>query len=229
MVNRRSRRTAGGSGSVGLLCGLGALLVAACPPSPVADAPASSLAVRVLVVDTQQNPPDGKAPIVVQFLYNGQVVELASSTNVTCNGIAMSWNGLGYAERVPLVTPGGSYACSHIRAGVTTTVSVTAQPRPGITSPAQGATLSRATPLTVTYAPGGGTGVRAGAGDGSTGLSGNTQPDNGTYTGLNVSTLKAGPGSVDLVRESTPTPSGTGFVSAEAQYSSGFAITVTWM
>jgi hypothetical protein len=194
----------------------------------VVDLPASDLDVKIAVLDTSQTPSDGKVPIVVQFVNAGRFVQLASNAAVTCNGVAMSFNGLGYAARVPLVAVGGTYQCAHARNGQTTSASVTVPPRPVFVSPTQNASVARSTSLTITYVADSGTGMRASAGDGTTGLSGNVQPDNGTYTGFDVSTLKAGPGSIGLTRELKFTPSGTGFKSAEVTYSSGADINVTW-
>ncbi len=201
--------------------------LAGCNPPPTVDLPAANLSVKITVIDTDANPSDNKVPIVVQFFQTGTFVRL-SSADVACNGVALAWNGLGYAERVPMVAVGGVYHCTHTRAGVTTSVDVTVPPRPVILSPASGAAVNRSANLTITYAPDGGTGMRASAGDGSTGLGGNVQADSGTYSGYDVSSLKAGPGTIGLTREFTFTPSGTGFASAEIAYSSGSDIAVTW-
>jgi hypothetical protein len=204
------------------------LLLTACTPPPVVDLPASDLDVKLAVIDTDASPSDSRVPIVVQFFSAGRFVELAGNATVTCNGVTMSWNGLGYAARVPIVAVGGMYQCSHVRNGVTTTASVTVPARPVFVSPTQNATVARSTSLTITYVPGSGTGVRASAGDGTIGRGGNVQPDNGTYTGFDVSSLNAGPGSIGLTRELTIVASGTGFSSAEFEYSSGSDINVTW-
>ncbi len=211
-----------------LLPGLLAIL-AACNPPPVVDVAASNLDLNISIIDTDASPSDGKVPIIVQFFLNGTYVQLASNATVTCNGVTLTFGGLGYAERVPLVSVGGTYNCAHTRNGVSTNVSVTVPPRPIFTSPSQGASVARSSNLTITYVAGSGSGVRGSAGDGSTGLGGNREPDNGTYTGLDVSSLKAGPGSIGLTREFTLTPSGTGFKSVKISYSSGSDIKITWI
>lgn len=204
-------------------------LLAACNnPPPVVDLPAADLDVKITVVDTDANPADGKAPIVVQFFNGGTFVQLSNNVAVSCNGVALTWNGLGYAERVPLVAPGGIYRCTHGRSGVNTSVDIVVPARPVFVAPTQGATVNRSSGLTITYVPGSGTGMRASAGDGSTGLGGNLQADDGTFSSFDVSSLQAGPGSLGLTREFTFTPGGTGFQSAEIKYSSGADINVTW-
>lgn len=84
----------------------------------------------------------------------------------------MSFNALGYAERVPIVAVGGTYNCVHTRNGVSTTANVTVPSRPVFVSPTQGATVARSNGLTINYVAGSGSGIR-GAGDGSVGLGGN--------------------------------------------------------
>lgn len=204
-------------------------LLAACNnPPPVVDLPAADLDVKVTIIDTDATPSDNKAPIVVQFFNGGNFVQLGNNAAVSCNGVALTWNGLGYAERVPLVAPGGLYRCTHGRSGVNTNVDITVPARPVFVAPTQGATVNRSGSLTITYVPGSGAGMRASAGDGSTGLGGNLQADNGTFSGFDVSSLQAGPGTLGLTREFTVTPGGTGFHSAEIKYSSGADIDITW-
>lgn len=200
----------------------------ACNPPPVVDLPGSNLVAKATVIDTEANPSDGKVPIVIQFFSNGTFVQLAGSASVACNGNVMPWNGLGYAARVPVVAPGGAYTCTHVRLGVTSSLSVTVPTRPVILSPAQGASVSRSASVVVTYVSDAGTGVRVSAGDASTGLGGNAQPDNGSGS-VDVSSLKAGPGSIGVVREFTFTSAGGGFQSATIVYSSGSDIDVTWV
>lgn len=204
-------------------------MLAACNPPPVVDVPASNLDVNISIINTEASPSDGKIPIIVQFFLNGTYVQLASNATVTCNGVTPTFGGLGYADRVPLVPVGGTYNCTHTRNGIITNVSVAVPLRPVFISPTQGATVARSSNLTITYVAGSSSGVRGSAGDGSTGLGGNLETDNGTYTGFNVSSLKAGPGSIGLTREFTFTPSGTGFKSVKISYSSGSDIKITWI
>lgn len=213
--------------SVSAMGALTAVLLVGCNPPAVVDALGSDLSVRVTVIDTEANPSDGKVPIVLQFSSNGTVVQLAAGASVTCNGVAMPWNGLGYAERVPIVAAGGTYTCVHERNGVTSSILITVPARPVILSPTPGAFVARSASLTVTYVADAGTGVRVSAGDGSTGLGGNLQPDNGAST-VDVSSLKAGPGSIGVTREFAITPAPGGFQAASVSYSSGSDISVTW-
>jgi hypothetical protein len=200
----------------------------ACNPPPVVDLPGSSLVAKATVIDTEANPSDGKVPIGMQFFSNGTFVELAANATISCNGTVLPWNGLGYLARVPVVAPGSTYVCTHVRLGVTSTLVVTVPARPVILSPAAGASVSRSASLAVTYVPDGGTGIRPSAGDGSTGLGGNVQPDSGSSS-IDASSLKPGPGSIGVVREFTFTSAGGGFQSATIVYSSGSDIDVTWV
>lgn len=202
--------------------------MAGCPPPAVVDVPATQLVIQPTVIDVDPHPSDGKVPVIVTFQQAGKPVQLAGSNTVTCNGVALTWNGLGYAARVPIVTAGGDLAVAHARAGVTTPVHVTVPSRPQVTSPTAGASLPRTTSLTITYVAAASAGVRPGAGDGATGLGGNEQPDTGTAT-LDVSQLKAGPGTVSVQRRLVASPSGTGFAGVATTYSiSSVSIPVTW-
>jgi archaellum component FlaF (FlaF/FlaG flagellin family) len=199
-----------------------------CNPPATVDTPASNLDLKVTIIDTDPNPSDGKVPVVAQFLLNGAVVQFGSSAQVTCNGVTLAFNGVGNAERVPMVAPGGTYSIVYTRGGTPTTLNATAPPRPTIVSPTANSTVTRSSSLTITYVSDGGAGVRGSAGDGSTGLGGNQEPDNGNYTGFNVSSLKAGPGTLGLTREFQNTVGGTGFKSAQVTYNVGSSIKVTW-
>lgn len=207
----------------------GMVAFSACQPPATVDEPASALAVKLTVIDTEATPSDGKVPVVMQFFSGGKYVKLAGSAAVTCNGVTLTDHGIGFAERVPIQPPGGVYTFQHSRGGVNTTVSIMAPPRPVITSPTAGATVARTNNLTISYVAGSGSGIRGSAGDASTGKSGNVQPDNGAYTGLDVSTFQAGAGRVGITREFENIHSGgSGFASVESKYSSGSDINVTW-
>ena len=199
-----------------------------CPPPAVVDEPASNLTATVTVVDVDETPSDGKVPIVIQFFKAGKYVQLASGATVTCNGVNLPLGGLGYAERVPIVAPGGSYNCLHSRAAVNSPINITVPARPVITAPAAGSTVTRSNNLTINYAADGGSGIRGGGGTSSTSQGHDLQNDTGTYTGLDVSGLGAGPGTVYITREFTSNIPGTGFISVELKYSSSKSINVTW-
>ena len=64
----------------------------ACDPAAVVDAAASSLAAKATIVDTEAVPSDGKVPIVMQFFANGDLVQLAGSATVSCNGTRFRWS-----------------------------------------------------------------------------------------------------------------------------------------
>lgn len=199
-----------------------------CGPPVVLDVAASGLEIQPAVLDLEATPSDGKVPVIVQFFQSGTFVQLATTNSVACNGVVLTWNGLGYAERVPIVAPGGSFAIVHSRGGVNTQVTMTVPARPVVTSPASGASIPRTGGLAIHYIAGMSEGVRPGAGDGTTGLSGAEQPDNGTAM-LDVSSLHAGPGTIDISRRIVTSPSGIGFASVVATYTISSADThITW-
>jgi hypothetical protein len=202
-------------------------LVAGCPPPAVVDVPASGLRIELTVIDVTPSPSDGKVPVLAVFQQGGAAVQIASSASISCQGVNLPWNGLAYAERVPIVPAGGTMTCVHARSGVNTNITLTVPPRPVVTAPAAGASVTRGASVTINYVAGASAGVRPGASDGATGISGAEQADNGTAT-VNVTQLKAGPGTVSVSRRIVMTPS-TGFASASATYTVSSADThVTW-
>lgn len=209
------------------LIGCLVLGLAACKPAAVADAAASELAIKPAIIDLEPAPSDGKVPVVVQFFEGSTFVQLGTTSSVTCNGVALTWNGLGYAERVPIVPAGGSFTIAHVRGGVTTQLTVDVPARPVVMSPASGASLPR-TSVELHYVAATSAGIRPGASDGATSVSGTEQPDTGTAR-LDVNTLHAGAGTLDLSRRVTSAPSGTGFASAATTYTISSAPTaVIW-
>jgi hypothetical protein len=209
---------------------LGAAMIglAGCPPPPVVDVPAAQLVIQPTILDVEPSPPDGKVPVIVTFQQAGKPVQLGGASSVACNGVALTWNGLGYAARVPIVAAGGDVAITHAHGGVNTPVHVTVPARPQLTSPAPGATVARTTSLTITYVAAGAAGVTPGAGDSATAMSGAEQPDTGTAT-LDVSKLKAGAGTVSVWRRVVASPSGTGFASVVTTYNISSAdVRLTW-
>ncbi len=206
-----------------------ALALVACVPPPVIDQPASNLDVKLVILDTTANPSGNMVPVAAQISFDGAVSQLGGGASVACNGVALGWNGLlgSYAGDVTLAS---SFSFAHTRNGVTTTATVTAPAaRPQILSPAPGAVVTRSTSLTLMYQQASSDGVRGLASDGTTGVDGNVQADNGRYTGLDVTRLHPGPGTVGLTREITGTLNGTGFQSATSDYTIGSPdVHVTW-
>lgn len=201
----------------------------ACQPPATVDKPASELGVKVTVIDTEASTSDGKVPVVMQFFDSGKYVKLASNATVTCNGVTLVDNGLGPAERVPMQPVGGTYVFQHSRNGVNTTVSVTAPARPVFQAPTvAGATIPRTNNLVIHYVPGSGTSVRGSASDG-TNSKNNSQPDDGTHEGMDVSGFNAGSGTLGIVRKLENIHSGGGgFANVESEYSVGSRINITW-
>jgi hypothetical protein len=221
----------------GYLAKLGVVVLAflltygTCNPPPTVNIPASELGIKVNVLDVSESPSDGKVPVIVQFLSEGKFVRLGSSATVTCNGVTLKEDALGHTERVPIQPTGGTYSVEHKRSGFTTTVQVTVPPRPVFRSPTvAGASIARTSHLVIHYAPGGGTSVRGNASDGTTSRN-NSQPDDGTHEGLDVSGFNAGPGRLSLTRNLTDTQhsGGGGFASVQSVFTRGRHIDITWL
>ncbi len=201
-----------------------------CQSPSAVDAPASNLDVKFNVLDISEIPSDGKVIVVVQYSQGGNAVKVASNATTSCNGITLTYNDLlfGYAERVPQVAVGGNYNFRHTRTGVNTDVSVPVPPRPVFASPTvAGSTLARTNNFTIRYATGTGTSVRGDASD-ATNSKNNTQPDDGTHDGLDVSGFVAGPGTLSITRVLENPISGTGFLSAEKKFETNKTINITW-
>jgi hypothetical protein len=202
-----------------------------CQQPSTVDAAASALDVKISVLDIAEVPSDGKVIVVMQFFQGSSTVELASSITVKCNGVTLPWNGLmfGHAERIPIQPVGGTYSCTFTRGGVTTTAHVTVPPRPVFMAPTlAGAFLARSGSFTIHYVPGPGTSVRGGANDASNAAN-NSQPDDGTHDGLDVSAFVPGPGTLSITRTLEGALSGTGFASAKTKYDTNTTIAISWL
>ena len=209
-----------------------ALVLPGCPNSYVtpADTSAANLDVKLVVIDTPTSS-DGKNVVVMQFLFGGKPVQFAGTETASCNGVGLTLNGLvfGYAERVPSVPVGGTYHFVYTHGGVPTAIDLVVPPRVVFTSPMAGATLARNNNMTIHYVADGGSGVDAGGSTSAVGLARNVfEPDNGTYTGLDTTSLGTGAGTLSLTRRFETTPTGTGFHAVSTQYDSISEIHVTW-
>jgi hypothetical protein len=199
----------------------------ACDPAPVLDAAASELDVQPAIIDLEPTPDDGKVPVVMLYFDGGTLVRLGAASSVTCNGVALAFNGVGYGARVPTVPAGGAFTFAHQRDGVTTELAITVPPRPVVTSPASGATLPR-TSVELRYVAATSAGVRPSASDGIDRVSGAEQADTGTAV-LDVSSLQAGAGTLDVARHITSAPTDSGFASVAATYTiASLPISVVW-
>ncbi len=204
------------------------LFFSACNPPDTVDKPAAELDVKIHVLDTEENPSDGKLPVVMQFFFGGKYVKLTGNAAISCNGTPLQEQGLGYMGRVPLEPAGGTYTFQHSRGGVNTTVTVTVPPRPVFTPPTiEGATIPRTNNLAIHYLAGTGKSVRGRASD-ETNSTDNSQDDDGIHEGLDVSGFNAGAGTLSLTREFEDPISGSGFHSVENKYSSNKRINITW-
>jgi hypothetical protein len=202
-----------------------------CQAPTTVDAPASAVNVKISVLDIAETPSDGKVIVVMQFLQSGTVVEMASNITLSCNGTSLPWNGLlgGHAERVPIQPVGGTYSCVFSRGGVNTTANVPVPPRPVFAPPTvAGALLGRTNSFTIHYVAGSGTSVRGNASD-ATNSKNDSQPDDGTHDGLDVSGFAAGPGMLSITRTLEGILTGTGFLSATTHYDTNKQIVITWL
>lgn len=206
------------------------LMAGNCSGPATVDRPASDLGVKITVIDSVENPSDGKVPVVMQFFSQGNFVKLSGNATVTCNGVPLVDNGLGNAARVSLQPQGGTYIFQHSRNNVNTTVNVAVAPRPVFQTPTTaGATVPRNNNLVIHYVAGVGSAVRGSATDG-TNSKNNSQPDDGTHEGMDVSAFNAGAGELGLVRTLTDTQhsGGSGFANVESKYETGKRIDITW-
>jgi hypothetical protein len=194
----------------------------------VVDLAANQLSIQPTVIDDDPAPSDGMLPVVVQFYRGNDFVKLAGNAAVTCNGTPLLWTGLGYGARVPLPAAGSNLVFGHLRAGTMAQVTIKVPPRPVMVSPAAGAMLTRSVNLAVVYMPSASAGVRASASDGTVGVAGSEQGDNGTAY-LDVTGLRAGAGTIAVSRRFLSVPASTGFQSVIANYTITSANTqVTW-
>lgn len=210
------------------ICGAGCT---GCQAPATVDAPASAVNLKISVLDIAEMPSDGKVIVVMQFFQNGTVVEMAPNITLSCNGTPLTWNGLlgGHAERVPIQAVGGTYACTFSRGGVNTTATVTVPPRPVFVLPTiSGALLARTGSFTIHYVAGSGISVRGNASD-ATNSKNDSQPDDGTHDGLDVSGFVAGPGMLSITRTLEGILSGTGFLSAASHYETNKQVAITWL
>jgi hypothetical protein len=201
-----------------------------CQQPTTVDAAASALDVKISVLDVAEVPSDGKVIVVMQFFQGSSTVEMASNITLKCNGVALPWNGLmfGHAERIPIQPVGGTYSCTFTRGGLTTTANVTVPPRPVFVAPTiAGASLARSSSFTIRYIAGSGTSVRGGANDASNAAN-NSQSDDGTHDGLDVSAFVPGPGTLSITRTLEGVLSGTGFASAKTKYDTNKTIAISW-
>jgi hypothetical protein len=192
-----------------------------------ADVPASQLAIEPTIVDTEAAPADGMIPVVVQFFQSNEYVKL-STASLSINGVMVPFGSMGYTTKIPIVPSGGSITFTHIRAGVTTQLVYRVPPRPTITSPAANEMVPLTASLMITYVSANGLAVLPIATDASLGTAGHEQPDNGMAF-LDVTGLRAGSGSVGLVRRYVTAQSGSGFQSAAVTYTiTSLPTPVTW-
>lgn len=192
-------------------------------PSP------STLDVTIQVLDEAAST-DGKNLVTMQLLSSGTIMQLTHGETITCNGTPINSNGLAYVGSVARAAVGGTYQFVYTWNSGSAAITLAVPQRPVVTSPTAGATVTRTTSLTINYIPDSGSGIDASAGDGSSGVDRNiNEPDNGTYTGLDVSQLHAGSGVLAITRIFESTLPGTGFKSVKTTYrSSSVGVQVTW-
>ena len=194
-----------------------------CEPPAVYDGPASNLDVQITILDDQSSSSD--IPVIALFLYQGKAVQFGNSVQITCDGINLKKNGSIQGARVPKLPIGGKHSFAYSWNGSTTTIEITVLAPPVITSPTNQATVIRTNNLSISYIAGNGVGMRGSYSDGSTAIGANpdVQLDNGLYTGIDGTQLKAGPGSVLVTREYEQAIANSGFKSAKYTYDTSSA------
>ena len=224
-------RRAAAVAALGLALG-GMLAAGSCEPETAKDTSPGALDVKLIVLDLEAQPSDGKVIVGIQFLSGGSVVDVGSGDIALCDGVTLTRNALlgqAYAGRVPLRPAGQSYRFEYKRGSTTTTVDLPAPARPTLTSPAPGSTLARTMPLQVTYPAGGGAAVIVSTSSPAGSNDHGERPDNGSYGPVDVSAFQAGTGHVALKRVFRPQLSGTTFRSAVGDLTTMSArAPVTW-
>jgi len=207
------------------------LAVSCTQPRRASRAPSDQLAATISIID-EPNAADGKNICVLELKRGGALVQsFGDGALITCNGISMVYNNLapGFAARIPAQPTGGGYAFVLTRGGVVTPLTVPAVERPQLTGPLPGARVPRRRDLTVSYVPGGGDHVVVAASDGLDAHRSNGQrPDDGSYQNLDVTGLRAGPGTIRLTRTITSTPRSDAFTSTKVVYRIAAMIDVVW-
>jgi hypothetical protein len=213
--------------AIALVLGTVGAGAAACNPPPIVDEPASALDVTASFIDVEEQPADGKLPVVVQFFKDGVFVELDAKSTVECNSTPLTFDGLGYAARVPIVASGGMFTIAHSRDGMATRMTVTVPARPVIDDPAAGSSQFRSQAFMIAYQAGAGKSVRPGASGPAGSITGADMPDNGAAT-IDASGVGSGMGSVSITRDVEGTVNGTGFASAKFTYAITRTQRVVW-
>ena len=212
---------------IGLLLPILCALLPACR-SQGGGIPASELDVKINILDFHHA---NAITIWVQFMRDGNVVGYIEEATVTCNGKALDFVEPTYTVWITEESMVGSdIVFAYTLKGVETTISVPYMPRPDFTFPTAGETVTRSAMFTITYEVSHGNDVSGSASDGSSSVEGNPklQPDNGMYSGLNVSAFEPGTGSIYLRRELAETLTDTGFNSVKINYMADARIEVTW-
>jgi hypothetical protein len=181
------------------------VLLTACSesePPPVVDAPAHDLDVRVMILDIDPGVLD--VPVSAQFFQDGHLVQLGSSASVYCEGVQLKAAAgiYAYQARVKRRPSGTDYEVAYVHPSGIRVASIQTRDRPAIMSPAAQSQVARSSSFSISYAPSSSAGVRGIVGDGSSAVGGNPdeQTDSGVYENIDIQSLKAGPGTVNIAR-----------------------------
>lgn len=208
------------------------LSAGSCQPATAADTSPGMLDLKIILLDLDDHPTDGKVIVGMQFWSGGKVVQVSTSDIAMCDGVTLTQNALlgnAYAERVPLRAPGQNYHFSYQHSGTTVTVDLVAPARPSITTPTPNASVPRTATVTVTYPTGAGAAVTVTTRTGAGSTTHAEKPDNGTYGSIDLTAAPASSGSVALSRIFRPVISGTAFRSAVGEMTTMSAdVPVTW-
>jgi hypothetical protein len=181
-------------------------------------------------VDDRAEPAEGEIAVHMRFDTPQGSVDFQSGETVTCNEVALSYDGpRGYSGLVPQVAPGDNYTFVYTRDGKPAKIIVPALQRPVLTNPTVGAAVQRSSSLNISYVAAQGDSICVRADDGIMQTEGLPQADSGTYTQLNVSRLKSGPGSIELTRTVRGTPPRNGFKSVLSKYQVSSSIDINWL
>lgn len=221
-VNQSGGGSGGGATSTATTSG--STNPAAGPPSGSASGPD----MKVTITDVSPAK-DGDAQISVQVTQNGNAAQLPSGATLSCDKVGLSYASGSYTTRVREVAAGGNYTFTYIAGGKTSHFTVQAALLPVFIQPMPGSSVARGSNLTVVYVAGTGSGVAVAASQGSNKVGGSSyEQDDGMYTGLNVSSLGKGAGTMTMTRRQESDVSLSGFHNVHSVYYITVTMAVTW-
>ncbi len=172
---------------------------------------------------------DGDAQGSVQVTQNGNVAHLPSGATLSCDKVALNYANASYAVCVREVAAGSNYTFAYSANGKASHFNVQAALLPVFIQPMPGSSVARASNVSVVYVAGTGSGVTVAASQGSNTVGGKSyEQDSGVFTGLNVSSLGKGAGTMTMTRRQESDVSLSGFHNVHSVYYITVAMAVTW-